>query len=59
MKNFLSLLLLYFLFITSAQTEIVNKLSINNNNRISDETIITYGQIEIGKNYMKLKLMKF
>ena len=56
MKNFLSLLLFYFLFISPVQSEIIKKISINNNVRISDETIITYGQIEIGKDYNKAEI---
>ena len=43
--------LCFILFSTSINAEIVKKVLINNNDRISDETIITYGQIEIGKNY--------
>ena len=39
------------MLITSVNADVVNKLIINNNDRISDETIKTYGQIEIGKNY--------
>ena len=43
--------LCFIIFSTSINAAIVNKVLIKNNNRISDETIITYGQIEIGKNY--------
>ena len=56
MKNFLLSLLFYFLILTSIQAEIINKIVIENNNRISDETIITYGEIEIGKNYNKSEI---
>ena len=46
------LILLYFIiFSTSINAAIVKKVLVNNNDRISTETIITYGQIEIGKNY--------
>lgn len=47
----LIILLFFIIFSTSINAEIVNKVLINNNDRISDETIITYGQIEIGKDY--------
>ena len=50
MKKFL-LSLCFILFNSSLNAEVVNKILINNNERISDETIITYGQIEIGKDY--------
>ena len=39
------------LFISSVNATVINKILINNNDRISDETIITYGQIKIGKDY--------
>ena len=50
MKKFL-LSLCFILFNSSLNADVVNKILINNNERISDETIITYGQIEIGKDY--------
>ena len=45
--------LCFIIFSTSINAAVVNKVLIKNNNKISDETIITYGQIEIGKNYSK------
>ena len=39
------------MLITSVNADVVKKLIINNNYRISEETIKTYGQIEIGKSY--------
>ena len=41
----------FYLINSSLNAEVINKILINNNERISDETIITYGQIEIGKDY--------
>ena len=41
----------FIFFLTSAYAEIVNKLDIIGNKRISQETIKVYGEIEIGKNY--------
>ena len=55
MKKFL-LSLCFILFNSSLNAEVVNKILINNNERISDETIITYGQIEIGKDYNNKKI---
>ena len=43
--------LCFIIFTTSVNAAVVKKVLINNNDRISKETIITYGQIEIGKNY--------
>ena len=46
------LIVFYFLlFSITSNATVINKVLINNNDRISDETIITYGQIKIGKNY--------
>ena len=50
--------LFFIIFNTSINAEVVNKVLINNNNRISEETIITYGKIEIGKNYNNEDLNK-
>ena len=35
----------------NVRAEIINDIEINNNNRISKQTIITYGQIELNKDY--------
>ena len=50
MKKLL-LLICYIFFCTSINAAVVKNVLIKNNNRISDETIITYGLIEVGKNY--------
>ena len=43
---------LFFLFSTlSLNAEIVRNLKIIGNERVSDETIKVYGDIELGKNY--------
>ena len=47
---YLSLTLLFFLTIKSNAT-IINNIEVKNNNRISKETIITYGNVIIGKDY--------
>ena len=56
-KNFFVALFLY-LFIFSTQAEIVTKIIIDGNNRVSDETIIVYGDIKINKNYTEIDLNK-
>ena len=50
MKKFL-LSLFFIFFSTAINAAIINEVLIKNNNRISKETIITYGKIQIGKNY--------
>ena len=52
MKKFLVPLILIFLNIcTQSNAVIINELEIKNNNRISKETISTYGKITLGKDY--------
>ena len=45
---FITFILFTFNF---ANAEIVNKIEINGNNRVGDETIKVYGEIEINKDY--------
>ena len=51
MRIFAFSILLLFVSSLKSYSEIINKIEIKNNNRISKETIITYGQIELNKNY--------
>ena len=44
-------LIIFFLYFTQVSAEIIEDVEIKNNNRISKQTIITYGQIELNKNY--------
>ena len=53
-KNMLKLITVFisfFLLISNLKAEVVSKLSIKGNQRVSTETIKVYGEIEIGKNY--------
>ena len=50
-KNFLITIVFYFLFLAISSAEIINKVEIEGNKRISKETIILFGDIEIEKNY--------
>ena len=43
--------LLFCLFLNSVSAEIIKDIEIKNNNRISKQTIITYGKIELNKDY--------
>ena len=49
-KNFFTTLLCFFFFLT-LKAEIVNEIKIKGNKRISEETIIIYGNIETKKDY--------
>ena len=53
-KFLLKILISFVLLFSSVSAEVINDVIIKNNNRISKQTIITYGQIELNKDY-KLK----
>ena len=42
---------IFCLFFSSVYAEIINEVQIKNNNRISKQTIITYGKVELNKDY--------
>ena len=53
------ILIIFFIFkfaFASAYADIINKIQVKNNNRISKETIITFGGIELGKDYSQEQL---
>jgi len=54
--NFIFKVLFLFFIITSTNANIVKNIKINGNNRISDETIILFGEIKKNKNYNKSEL---
>ncbi len=58
MKYFSIIIILFFLLFNNLFAEIVNKVNINGNNRISDETIKIYGKIETNKDYTEVDLNK-
>ncbi len=47
-----------FLSFCASKAEVVKELKISGNQRVSDETIKVYGEIEINKNYNELELNK-
>ena len=51
MKKILFILSVIFLVATHSKSEIVSKITINGNSRISNETIILFGEIEKNKDY--------
>ena len=56
MKYILIILFIFKTTLTSAYADIINKIQIKNNNRITKETIITFGGIELGKDYSQEQL---
>ena len=56
--KYLTILLIYLFSLSSLNAEIVNKITIEGNSRISEETIKVYGDIEINKNYSEIDLNK-
>ena len=52
MKNIVFTIFIYFISLAShVNADIINDVIIKNNNRISKGTIITYGNIELNKDY--------
>ena len=51
MYKFLNIVLITLLITTKCYSEVVNKVVIENNDRITKETILVFSNIEIGKNY--------
>ena len=53
MKRILLLLIITFFNFSFLKAEIVEKVIINGNKRVSDETVIVYGDISLQKNTLK------
>ena len=51
MKKIIYIVAFVVLFSTNLKSQIINNINISGNDRISDETIILFGGIEINKNY--------
>ena len=58
MNKFIIFFSIIVLFSNLLSAEIVNKIEINGNKRISDETIKIYGGVENNKNYSEKDLNK-
>ena len=50
-KNFVSIVLFIIFFSINTYAEVVKKIEIAGNDRVSKETIIVFGDILIGKDY--------
>ena len=58
MKNFYTIFLLLILNFSFLKAEVINNTVIKGNKRISDETILLYGDIKKGKDYSEADLSK-
>ncbi len=58
MKFAIALLIGLFLFTTNSHSVVIKDLNVIDNNRITKETIKTYGNIQIGKDYNDNELNK-
>ena len=56
MKYLFIILLIFKLTFTHVLGEVINDIEVKNNNRITKETIITFGGIELGKDYSQQQL---
>ena len=50
-KIFVAILLFFIFFNVNSYSEVVNKVNVKGNARISLETIMIFGDVAIGKNY--------
>ena len=56
MKYLFIILLIFKFAFTNAFADVINNIEVKNNNRITKETIITFGGIELGKDYSQEQL---
>ena len=56
MKTFIKLSLIIFFISSVSKAEIVSKIIIEGNKRVSDETIKIYGDVDLNKDYSDLDL---
>ena len=56
MKYILIILLIFKLAFTYAFADIINDVQVKNNNRITKETILTFGGIKLGEDYSQEQL---
>ena len=58
MKYLIIILLIFKFAFPYAFADIINNIEVKNNNRVTKETIITFGGIELGKDYNDEQLNK-
>ena len=58
MKLFVAIIVGLLFLLTTARAVVINDIKVNNNQRISKETILTYGDIKLNKEYNQKQLNK-
>ncbi len=58
MLKFFTTIILSLLFMSSLNSEIIKKIEINGNKRVSDETVKIYGEIKLNEDYSESDLNK-
>ena len=56
MKKIIFQLLIICIFFISAKAEIINNIKLENNIRVSKESIIAFGNIKLGKDYSETEI---
>ena len=56
MKKIIFQLLIICIFFTPVNAEIINNIKLENNIRVSKESVIAFGNIELGKNYSETEI---
>ena len=56
MKFIFKIIVGFFLFLTASNAVVIKDIQVNNNKRITKETIITYGAIKLNKDYNQNEL---
>ena len=56
MKKILLQFIILFILISTAKAEVINDIKLENNIRISKESIIAFGNIKIGKDYSETEI---
>ena len=59
MFKFISIIITSFFLISYSNAEVVKKIEISGNQRVSDATIKIYGDIKINKDYSEKDLNKY
>ena len=55
-KKFLLTIFIYFISLTTSLAEIVNKIEVDGNKRLTKEAIILFSKIQLNKNYDSIAL---
>ncbi len=58
MRKFIFIIFSFIISLSTSNAEVINKILIDGNKRVSNETIKIYGEIEVGKDYNEADLNK-